>query len=235
VDDHDGATAIPKLAQHLDDRPLGRGVDARERLVHEVELRVLREGPGQKDPLLLAARQLADLPIREVAESDAIEAGQPALAMAPADGAEPADLAVEPHARDVEGGDREVPVDRLTLRHVPDAGASLGERLAPELDLAARLGHQSEARLDEGALARAVGTDDRDESRVGRGVVVDVPEHRATVVGDGHRVDRERARRRVFGTPGEPGTGRGGGWGGHASEAPRASAIVRALWRIMPR
>ena len=70
-----------QLAQQLEDRPLGRGVDAREGLVHEVEIGLLRQRPRQEDALLLAARELADLALGEAAHAHRCEAAQRDLAV----------------------------------------------------------------------------------------------------------------------------------------------------------
>ena len=53
MDGDDRLAARAELAEKLDDRALGGRVDALERLVHEVELRVLDERPRQEHALLL--------------------------------------------------------------------------------------------------------------------------------------------------------------------------------------
>ena len=50
-----------------------RDVDARRRLVHQQQLRAAEQRPGDEHPLLLAARQLADVAVGEVADAEALE------------------------------------------------------------------------------------------------------------------------------------------------------------------
>jgi hypothetical protein len=72
--DHGLALVLQRL-QDIDDGAFRGGVDAGERLVQQVEIRVLRQRPGEEHALLLAARQLADLAVREIRHADAVEAG----------------------------------------------------------------------------------------------------------------------------------------------------------------
>ena len=74
-DEHDGLAELALQSQQLllqfgaHDR-----VDGAERLVHEQDVRVDRESPRDADALLLAARELAGVPIGERAvESDRVE------------------------------------------------------------------------------------------------------------------------------------------------------------------
>src|SRR3546814_2197702 len=90
----DGAALGVECPQHLQDGALGRGVDAGERLVHEIEPRLLGQRPCQEDPLLLTAGELPDLSSGKVGESDLVEAGHRRLAVPPPDRPAPADGAV---------------------------------------------------------------------------------------------------------------------------------------------
>src|SRR5690606_35584457 len=78
--------------------------------------------------------------------------------------------------------------------------------------------------LDERALAGAVGPHNGDDS-AGRGVVVDVPQHGAAVVGDRHVVDGQRTGRAVLGplreaAPLRPALARLGVDGAHGARSP---------------
>ena len=70
VDDDHRLAPRAQLAQQVDDRALGGRIDAGERLVHEVELGVLRQRPRQEHALLLPAGELADLPVGVVGHAD---------------------------------------------------------------------------------------------------------------------------------------------------------------------
>ena len=56
-------------------------VHSGERLVCQVEVRVLGQRPGQKHPLLLAAGELADLAVGEVRYADFLQAPHGLLAL----------------------------------------------------------------------------------------------------------------------------------------------------------
>ncbi len=58
-----------------------RGIDAGERLVEEHDQRVLHEGAGEEDALLLAAGELADVAVAHAAEAEAVERLGGALAV----------------------------------------------------------------------------------------------------------------------------------------------------------
>ena len=173
MDGHDRLAARAELAQKLDDRALG-DVDALERLVHEVELRVLDERPRQEHALLLPARELGDLASERV-HLDAPERVEGRRAVDAARTPQPAEVPVAAHQHDVEHVGREVPVDGAALRHVPDAAAVRVVRAAED-ERPPRGGlDEAEDRADERRLARAVRADDRGQ-RALRDLDVDVPE-----------------------------------------------------------
>ena len=64
---------VAQIAKQSDDRLLGLDVDAGERLVEQDHLAVLGQRAGEEDALSLAAGQLADLALAEVAHADAGE------------------------------------------------------------------------------------------------------------------------------------------------------------------
>ena len=136
--------------------------------------------------MLLAAGELADLPIGEVAEADFLQAGGGPVALRAPRTAEPPQLAVRSHQDHVHHADGEVPIDAFALRHVADAASDLIDRFAEDPDGAADDGEEAEDRLDERALAGAVGPDHGDQARAFQSPV-HVPEHRLAVIGDrGH-------------------------------------------------
>ena len=77
-----------ELPADVDDLELQRlaelPVEGAERLVHEQQPRLEDDGPGEGDPLLLAARQLARIAVAEVVELDERQrVGDPALDLGP--------------------------------------------------------------------------------------------------------------------------------------------------------
>ena len=58
VGDDDAGPALGDVAKGLLDRRLGAAVEGAGRLVEDQDRRILEQGSGDRDPLLLAARQL---------------------------------------------------------------------------------------------------------------------------------------------------------------------------------
>ena len=72
-EDHRGRPALPDPQQlELEDLPRLR-VDRRERLVHQQDLRLRREGPGEPRPLLHAAGELIRIRLLEAGEPDELD------------------------------------------------------------------------------------------------------------------------------------------------------------------
>src|SRR5690606_31141595 len=101
VDADDGAALGAQVLQHLDDRALSRGIDAGEGLIEQVEIRLLRQCAGEEHPLLLAARKLADLAIRETLHTNALKTRQRAGPVARTHEADEPEFAVEAHGDDI--------------------------------------------------------------------------------------------------------------------------------------
>jgi hypothetical protein len=133
-------------------------------------------GPGDEHPLLLAAGELADVPGSERADAEPVEHpgnGGPFVAGRPGQTA-----AAARHQHALGHRDREAPVHRLELRHVPD-----GEpRAAEDRPVLRALG--AEKQSQQRGLARPGRPDHADEVGVPH-VEVDVTQHRGAVVAEG--------------------------------------------------
>src|SRR5207248_10276507 len=101
-----------------------RLVDARERLVEEEDGGVLDEGPRDEDALPLAARELAELLLRQVAQADALERVEPERPLAPAERPPPRHARERPHQRHVERRHRVVEPRSLRLGHEAETWGS---------------------------------------------------------------------------------------------------------------
>ena len=214
---HEHALALAAQAlQQVDDGALGGRIHPRKRLIHEVDLRILGQRPGQEQPLLLAPGQLRDLPPGIVGHPHQVHRSAGRRARGAAHGAQPAQRPVQAHSHQVEGAHRVVPVDALALRHVSHEPPLLAVGLAVDAHRAGHPRHQIEHALEQGALAGAVGTDDAGDHAVG-GRQVDVPQHRPPAVGDGQVAHHQRAGR---------GIERSGGWK-RSGRAP--ASIVRGV------
>ena len=109
-----------KLTQQRDDGVLGLDVDAGEGLVEQDHPAVLGQRAGQEDALLLAAGELADLALAEVAHADAGQRLSTASRSARVGDAQHVHVAVAAHHHHVLDQNGEVPVDVLALRHIGD-------------------------------------------------------------------------------------------------------------------
>src|SRR5258706_11425336 len=118
VNDDDGAALPSQFAKDSNDRLFGHGVDAWERLVHEIDLRVLDQRPRQEHALLLAAGKLTDLPIAICLHLDLAQSGKRRLTLARSRAAEPAEAAVGSHRHHIENRGGEVPIHGATLRNI---------------------------------------------------------------------------------------------------------------------
>jgi hypothetical protein len=121
--DHRLALVLQRL-QDIDDGAFRGGVDTGERLVQKVEIGILRQRPGEEHALLLAAGQLADLAVREIAHADPVEAAPRTGIHGAGQPPEQARGPVETHLHHVENRRREIPVDAGALRDIGDACAA---------------------------------------------------------------------------------------------------------------
>jgi hypothetical protein len=70
---HDGSTACRFGIKDVHDLFLGRGVDACDRFVKKINLRIGGDRACQEDPATLATRKFTDLPLREITHIHARE------------------------------------------------------------------------------------------------------------------------------------------------------------------
>jgi hypothetical protein len=191
VHDEAGFTAFIQFLEEGDDGLFGGGVDGGEGFVHEIELGVLGEGAGKENALLLSSGELADLAIREVADTDMFEGLTGGVLLSFPDAAEPAELAIGPHGDDIEGAHGEVPVNALSLGHVSDELPLFPVGLSVDMHPTGCFRDEIEAGLEERGFSGAIGADDSDEGAFGD-VQFDVPKDGLPVVSDGEIVNGER-------------------------------------------
>src|SRR6185503_7204031 len=135
VHDKHGFLFGPQTLQQLNDGGLRRRIDAGKGFVHEINSRLLGQRTGEEDSLLLPARKLANLPMREIFHSDLFQALNGKLALRLARPANPPESTVRSHQYHVAHCYREIPVDAFALWHVSDQVALLVIWLAIDLDL----------------------------------------------------------------------------------------------------
>ena len=216
--------------ENVDDRLFRCRVDARKGFVQQVEVRPLRQRPGEEDALLLPARQLADLAVREISHADPVETVHGQAAVTPGDPAQQAKLTVKPHLDHVDHAGREIPIDAGPLRDIGDPAALLAKRFAIDRDLPRQGRHDAQNRLEQGRFARPVRPDDR-RHRPGFDPHIGGKDRGAGAVGHGQATHLQGKLRICHGqipAASLPIIPRSGG------VPPRARAMVVTLWSIMP-
>ena len=176
VDGDDRALFFLQIHKLVHDDALRRLVNARKRLVHDVELRVLCECACDEDALLLSARQLRDLTVGEVCHLHLVECLHRKRAILLAGAVNEPQMGIASHEHNIEDRCWEVPVHRAALRHIGDLFVHGRERLSPEQHRTRDGLKEPEDPLQQGGLARAVRPCDRTAHAL-RHVEVDVPEH----------------------------------------------------------
>ena len=172
-DRHGGDAELLLQAPHLDLHGLAQPlVERAERLVHQQHRRLEHDGPGQRHPLLLTARELARVAGLEALQAHEVErGGDPAPDLGPP---------VAPHLERVrhvvEHG--EVGEERVLLEHHPDVAAVGG----PLRDVLVRDQHLPRVRLLE-ARDHAQGGGLAGAARAQQGHELAVAHRQADVVG----------------------------------------------------
>ena len=147
------------VAEQMEDRLLRGGVDPREGLVEDEQLRLLGERAGEEDTLLLPAGERADLPRRECRHAHPRQCVMHARLVGGGRTAAEANGGVAAHQHDIMHRDGELPVHRLALRHVGDAAARLPDRRTEEHHTAPLVRLHPHDRVQERRLARPIRPD----------------------------------------------------------------------------
>ena len=154
---------VEKVAEFLG----GAEIEAGERFIEQKNRGTLGDGAGEKDPLLLAAGQGAHGPVGDGSEVEFFESGVDLLAVGGIRAAEKTKRGPSALLDDTAHGDGEIPVDRLALGEVGEAGQDVTRVAVAEADLAGGERVPAEDGSEEGALARAVGPDQRGGATAG--------------------------------------------------------------------
>ena len=189
MDDQAGFAGRPQVLEEPDDGLLGGGIHRRKGLVHQIKISLLNQSAGEKRALLLATGELADLTVSEVRDAHAFQGVSGELAMPTAHRFEPADPSVATHRHHIERTDREIPVHTFALWDVADPVALLPIGLPKDPHAAGRTRDQVHDRLDQGAFSGAIWSDDPHQFARWH-IQIDVPQHRLTMVGHRHIVNR---------------------------------------------
>jgi hypothetical protein len=195
VGDHDEGKAVLLLEvfEEVEEFFLAGLIDAGGRFVEEEDLRLIDQGTGDEDALLLAAGEAADGLVGKVVHFDGLEGIEDALFLLAGEAAEEILSADESEEDDLFDRDWEVPIEDVALWDVADegaVGAGIAWGAAEDGDGAGIRRHDAEHEFHEGRLAAAVGTDDAEGGAI-FDVEGDVLESGAAVVGERDVVDAD--------------------------------------------
>src|SRR5581483_10160366 len=172
-DDRD--VLVVELVQQVQDIVAGLDVHAGRRLVQEEDTWVADQRSRQENTLLLAPGEGADVPPRQGVDAKATHDRVGALAVLAAGPGQPA-VPRPPQEDRLLHRYREVPIDRLQLRHVADAGPAIADLVPLHKQLPAVDIDGTEDGAQDGRLAGAAGTQDADAVPA-HASQVDVPQH----------------------------------------------------------
>jgi hypothetical protein len=93
---------------------------------------------------------------------------------------------ISTHTYDIKGSDWKFPIHTFSLGDIPNGRTNVIERFASKGHQAGSTWYQSKAGFDQSALARAIGTNNRNQLWLLRGVVINIPQNWLSVVSDRH-------------------------------------------------
>jgi len=132
---HDRPPFVAQSAQDVDDLAFAARIHPLERLVQNEQIRLLDQGAGQKHSLLLAARELADLPRGEVRHAHHLHRAACLEAFGTPGPPEPAEFTVSAHQHDIFDGGREVGIDPATINFYDNVDALLADLAVDALSI----------------------------------------------------------------------------------------------------
>ena len=177
---------------------LGREeVEAGEWFVEEKDVRALGEGAGEENPLLLAAREHPDLAVGEGGEAEFLQGSVHQFAVGGPQALEKFQGRITALFDHTAHGRGEIPVDGVPLGQVGEARQKVLGMGVTEEDFACGLTVPAEDGLEEGALAGAVGAEDRRRAAAGE-IHGDIFQRRLPVTGPAVR-DGDLAKREDVG------------------------------------
>ena len=188
---------VAESAQQFENDFLGGRVHAGHGLIHKVQIGTLCECPREKHALLLSTGKLADLPLFQIQNPDAVQTLTRPGSLFATRAAEPSESAVGPHQDGIQRAHGKVPVDAFALWNVTDDFSHRVHRLPKHSDSAGCHRNKSENRLDQSTLARAIWADDSNQPRIGNSKV-DVPQHRAAMIRNRDVMHIQNGMRLIF-------------------------------------
>lgn len=135
-------------------------IESVKRFVEKKNVGFLREGAGDESTLLLSAGKLIDLAVGNVAELHRCDGLLGFFAVDFFEATEMTDVWKATHRDNITNANGKVALMVIDLRKVSDFLAEGGERLLPPVELSFLRREKTSEQSDEGAFARAVGTEE---------------------------------------------------------------------------
>lgn len=155
---HDGGFALNAQAfECVEDHFLGGDIHMVEGFVQKEQIRVLGECSREHDSLLLAAGELAHLPLGEIGDFHCFQGRFNGVVIGAAGTSEPAHMGVAAHHHHLMDGNGETPVDAAALGNHRHAVPALAGGMAEDVDSAFGEGFLAEDGFEQGGLAGPVG------------------------------------------------------------------------------
>jgi len=156
--DNDCHSPRLQLRKQAEDLVTGVYVETSERLVHEHDLGLLRESPGDEQPLLLPSGERLYPMIGEIDESDIVECLSDKPSILGARSTKRSQAAGASHHDNIADADRKTPVDLSPLGYVGDADVPPGS-MTMDLDCPGFRRKDSGDYLEKSTLAGPVWAD----------------------------------------------------------------------------
>ncbi len=164
---HGQSEFLMELFDQLDYVVLCRDIEAGGGLVQQQDLRLLRQGPGDKYPLLLTSRELPQSGVAMAVHRHVRERSHGDLAVLPAGTREQPQGPIAAHHHRFEDGNGKIPVHHPLLWQVPDLRAMMAAQLITgtikNMEMPFERRNQAQHRTAQRGFARSVGADDADE------------------------------------------------------------------------
>ena len=142
--------------QQCDDLLHALGIEVRQRLVEQQQLRLADQGVGDQHALLFATGEAADPAVREPLGVDGMEHLVDPLALVLRASPDPESVPVDAEGDEVARAHRHVGVQQDLLRDIPERSAAATPRRAEDADLAGARALEPEDHAQEGRLPDAV-------------------------------------------------------------------------------
>ena len=149
VHNQDCRALIPQFNQNIADHLFTRGVDTREGLIQQIQIRLLCQNTGHKHPTALATRQFGNLTLSQIRNANILQIGGHQAFLLGRHAAKPAQLGVQAHGHHLLNRDGVIPIHIGGLRHISHPVTAMRQRLAKKTDITTLKGNEVNHRFND--------------------------------------------------------------------------------------